>query len=78
MLPRGVIYVAMEMHAAEVSRIERHIEELVAERQQLRASGAEHDALERNRAEIVRSQWELAAALIACHQPAPTTAVAAA
>ena len=66
----------METNAVEVSRIERHIEELVAERQQLRASGAEHDALERNRAEIVRSQWELAAALIACHQPAAAVAAA--
>jgi hypothetical protein len=75
LLPRGVIYVAMETHAAEITRIEQHIAALVAERQQLRASHVEHEVLERNRAEIVRSQWELAAALIACHRP---TAAAAA
>jgi hypothetical protein len=74
LLPRGVIYVAMETHAAEINRIEQHIAALVAERQQLRASDAEHEVLERNRAEIVRSQWELAAALIARHRPAAAAA----
>jgi hypothetical protein len=42
---------------------------LVHERQALRARGAGRAALERNRAEITRAQWELSRALIARHHP---------
>jgi hypothetical protein len=66
----------MEMHAKDVARIESHIAELVAERQRMRDDAAEQAELERNRAEIVRCQWELSAALIACHRPASVPAAA--
>jgi hypothetical protein len=42
---------------------------LVHERQSLRARGAGRAALERNRAEITRAQWDLSRALIARHYP---------
>jgi hypothetical protein len=42
---------------------------LVHQRQSLRAGGAGRAALERNRAEITRAQWELSRALIARHYP---------
>jgi hypothetical protein len=47
-----------------------HISQLVAERQELRARGAEAAALERNRLRIAQAQWELAHALIDQHRPA--------
>jgi hypothetical protein len=42
---------------------------LVAERQDLRARGANETSLERNRLRIARAQWELAHALIDRHLP---------
>jgi hypothetical protein len=45
------------------------IAELVVERQQLRVSGAPPAAVERNRLQIARAQWELAHALIDRHLP---------
>jgi hypothetical protein len=47
---------------------------LVAERQELRASGAATAAIERNRLQIARAQWELSHALIERHLPAAQTA----
>jgi hypothetical protein len=44
---------------------------LVREREELRAAGASHDELERNRVAIVRAQWELSHALIARYHPDP-------
>jgi hypothetical protein len=46
-----------------------HIAELVAERQELRGAGASAIAIERNRLQLVRAQWELAHALINRHLP---------
>ena len=43
------------------------IAELVAERQELRAAGSPPAAIERNRVQLVRAQWELAHALIDEH-----------
>jgi hypothetical protein len=43
---------------------------LVAERQELRESGASQTALERNRIQLARAQWELSHALIDRHLPA--------
>lgn len=40
------------------------VAELVAERQQLRERGASEKALERNRLQLARAQWELSHALI--------------
>ena len=42
---------------------------LVAERQQLRSAAAGEAALERNRLQIARAQWELGHALIARYLP---------
>jgi hypothetical protein len=50
---------------------------LVAERQQLRVRGAAPAALERNRLQIARAQWELAHALIDQHLPEPIAESAA-
>lgn len=44
--------------------------ELVSERQQLRDCGASETALEKNRIQLVRAQWELGHALIERHLPA--------
>jgi hypothetical protein len=52
---------------------ERHAT-LVAERQQLRSSGARQTALERNRRAIVRCQWDLSHALIERYLTAPAAA----
>jgi len=50
---------------------------LVAQRQELRARGASEAALERNRMQIARAQWELAHALIDRYLPEPATQTAA-
>jgi hypothetical protein len=42
---------------------------LVVERQELRATGSPGAAIERNRIQLVRAQWELAHALIDEHLP---------
>ena len=47
---------------------------LVAERQELRVSGAATAAIERNRLQIARAQWDLSHALIERHLPAAQTA----
>jgi hypothetical protein len=52
------------------------IAELVGERQELRARGAGEAALERNRMQIARAQWELAHALIDLHMPQPAKTAA--
>jgi hypothetical protein len=43
------------------------IADLVAERQELRGSGSPAAAIERNRLQLARAQWELAHALIDEH-----------
>jgi hypothetical protein len=43
------------------------IAELIAERQELRAAGSSPAAIERNRVQLARAQWELAHALIDEH-----------
>ena len=54
---------------ASVETLNERITLLQAERQTLRAAGAGSAALERNRLQIARSQWELAHALIERHAP---------
>jgi hypothetical protein len=53
-----------------VESLTARIAALVADRQGLRANGAQADALERNRLEIARLQWQLSQALIARYMPA--------
>jgi hypothetical protein len=53
------------------------IAQLVGERQELRARGVGEAALERNRLQIARAQWELAHALIDVHVPQPEAKTAA-
>ncbi|HEY6151202.1 MAG TPA: hypothetical protein VIW19_11835 [Gaiellaceae bacterium] len=43
------------------------IAELISERQDLRATGSSAAAIERNRVQLARAQWELAHALIDEH-----------
>jgi len=47
---------------------------LVAERQDLRVSAAPPAAIERNRRQLARAQWELSHALIERHLPAAQSA----
>jgi hypothetical protein len=50
--------------AKSVEALQAGIGVLCAERQSLRADGSDEGALERNRLEIARLQWELSHALI--------------
>jgi hypothetical protein len=62
----------MKREPESVETLQGALEDLVRQRQDLRAHGVGPVELERNRATIVRRQRELAAALIArySHQPA--------
>jgi hypothetical protein len=53
-----------------VEAIALRIAELVVERQELRRTNAPTTAIERNRKQIARLQWELAHALIDRYMPA--------
>jgi hypothetical protein len=53
--------------AHAVERLVAAINELVFERQELRAAGADGTLLEKNRREIVRRQSELSVALVERH-----------
>jgi hypothetical protein len=55
--------------AATVEALTLRVAELVAERQQLRDRDASDTALERNRIQIARAQWELGQALIDRYLP---------
>jgi len=57
-----------------VELLTMRIAALVAERQDLRVSGAAPAAIERNRRQLARAQWELSHALIERHLPAAQTA----
>jgi hypothetical protein len=59
-----------------IEGLEHDIAALVAERQRLRAEGAEGAELERNRRDIVTRQHELSNALIALYAPQPAFAAA--
>jgi hypothetical protein len=59
-------------HSIETVRTE--IERLVAERQQLRESGADEGDLEFNRRRLVRAQAQLSRLLIQRHMPGPAAA----
>ena len=59
---------------ASVESLTLRIAGLVAERQELRVGGAADAAIERNRLQIARAQWELAHALIERHLPAAQSA----
>ena len=54
-----------------VEALTLRIAALVVERQQLRTGGANTAALERNRLQIARAQWELGHALIDRYLPPP-------
>lgn len=54
------------------------VAELVVERQELRMRCASNIALERNRLQIARAQWELGHALIDRYLPEPAAAQSAA
>ena len=57
-----------------VESLTEEIGRIVAERQELRASGAGFDVLEENRRRLARAQSELSQLLIARHLPSPRTA----
>lgn len=52
-----------------VESLNQHIWTLTTERQALRTDGASKTALERNRVNIARAQWELSYALIERYLP---------
>jgi hypothetical protein len=56
--------------APSVEALTLRVAELVSERQQLRERGASETALEKNRVQLARAQWELGHALIDRHLPA--------
>jgi hypothetical protein len=56
---------------AAVEELQEQIAELVCERQDLRTFGASGASLEQNRLQLVRSQWDLAQALIERHAGQP-------
>ena len=53
-----------------VEELQAHIDGLTMERQRLRAESAADGALETNRLQIARAQWELSHALIQRYLPA--------
>jgi hypothetical protein len=62
---------------SSAASLAERIADLIGERQELRASGSSAAAIERNRLQLVRAQWELAHALIYEHlteTPAQTAA----
>lgn len=60
-----------------VEALALRIAELVGERQELRSKGAPPAAVERNRRQLARAQWELAHALIERYTPAEPARTAA-
>ena len=52
-----------------VESLTQHISTLTTDRQALRTNGATEVALERNRVQIARAQWELSYALIERYLP---------
>ena len=62
--------------AASVEALTLRVAELVSERQQLRERGASETALEKNRIQLARAQWELGHALIDRHLPPVSQSVA--
>lgn len=51
--------------------LQQRVAALALQRQELRTGGAEPSALERNRVELARAQWELSHALIEQYLPQP-------
>jgi hypothetical protein len=63
--------------AASVEALSLRVAALVSERQELRDRGASETALEKNRIQLARAQWELGHALIDRHLPEPVSQPAA-
>ena len=59
-----------------VESLTQRISTLTTERQSLRTDGATETALERNRVQIARAQWELSYALIERYLPSSAEQVA--
>jgi hypothetical protein len=55
--------------AGDVEALQTLLSGLVREREELRGRAAAREALETNRAAIVRAQWQLSHALIARYRP---------
>jgi hypothetical protein len=62
--------------SATAEELGARLEALVAQRQELRRRSASTKALERNRLQIARTQWELGHVLIDTHLPQPVESAA--
>jgi hypothetical protein len=60
--------------AKTVESLTEEIGRIVAERQELRAAGADFDVLEENRRRLAKAQSDLSQLLIARHLPSSQTA----
>jgi hypothetical protein len=66
----STVAIPVRVQRPTVEALLGRIDALARERQELRGRDAGAGTLERNRLELVRSQWELSYALISQHLPA--------
>jgi hypothetical protein len=68
-MDRGVVLLPRRTGRRTVEELNASISRVIVERQYLRGNGERKTALEQNRLELVRLQWELSYGLIERHTP---------